>query len=78
AATGIGAAPPTGPLWAALAEAYAGGGLLEAAVRAKRVSLRLGPAAQRDWARLADFMEASGADPQVVADVRRGVDAGAY
>ncbi|MBT8336349.1 MAG: tetratricopeptide repeat protein [Gemmatimonadetes bacterium] len=78
AATGIGAAPPTGPLWAVLAEAYAGGGLLEAAVRAKRVSLRLGPAAQRDWARLADFMEASGADPQVVADVRRGVDAGAY
>lgn len=43
AARGIGTARASGELWAVLSESYAGGGLLDAAIRARRAALALDP-----------------------------------
>ncbi len=71
AARGIGRATESGELWALLSEAYAGGGLLDASIRARRTALVLEPDAAPWWNRLAELLEAAEGDPTEVAEARR-------
>lgn len=71
AARGIGQATESGELWALLSEAYAGGGLLDASIRARRTALALEPDSAPWWTRLAELLEASGGDPSEAAEARR-------
>lgn len=60
AARGIGEARESAELWAVLSEAYAGGGLLDAAIRARRAALAREPS-EASRRRLGEFLEAAGA-----------------
>lgn len=70
ATRGISAAVPQAELWAVLSESYVGGGLLDAAVRARRASLALESTAT-GWSRLAELLEAVGAPEDAIVDARR-------
>lgn len=71
ATRGIARARADGELWALLSESYVGGGLLDAAIRARRTALALEPDVDAWWARLVELLEASGAEPSVVEEARR-------
>ncbi len=71
ATRGIASAVESAELWGVLSEAYVGGGLLDAAVRARRVSLALEPGSAQGWTRLAELLEAAGGNPEAIAEARR-------
>lgn len=71
ATRGIAEAVESAELWAVLSEAYVGGGLLDAAVRARQASLAIEPDSPQGWNRLAELLQAVGADAASIAEARR-------
>ena len=63
ATRGISSAVESAELWGALSEAYVGGGLLPAAIRAREAALARRPDWPEGWRRLSELLEATDADP---------------
>ncbi|MCG6955410.1 MAG: hypothetical protein LJF04_05395 [Gemmatimonadetes bacterium] len=70
---GLARSGPSADLWALVSESYIAKGDLEAAVRARRAALGVDPSSARDWARLADLLEALGRNGEAAAARARAV-----
>lgn len=70
ATRGIASAVESAELWGVLSEAYVGGGLLPAAIRAREAALARRPDWPEGWRRLGELLEAIEADPDRIREVR--------
>jgi tetratricopeptide (TPR) repeat protein len=70
ATRGIASAVESAELWGVLSEAYVGGGLLPAAVRAREAALAQRPDWPEGWRRLTELLEAVEADPERIRQAR--------
>jgi hypothetical protein len=72
ATRGIASAVDSAELWGVLSEAYVGGGLLPAAIRAREAALARRPEWPEGWLRLVELLEAVEADPDRIRWARAG------